>query len=278
VRLRLDILDPMWRFRFIPRTYDIRCERKSRLDGTKMGSVDGSKGPALSRTGLSDVLGGQVRKWPWEWVLLHGERVALYSPGWGLILPQLDSSYQLIHTLSPIGDQLVGDFHDFRLTENGTALVTIYDIIPADLSSLNGPTFGWIYDGIFQEIDIATGDLVFEWRASEHYQIDESFMPLDGGKTRDEPYDFFHINSVDKDPDGNYYISSRHMHTVTCLNPSGDVLWILGGQRNHFTDLSSGSATNFTWQHDARWHPNHSLTMAQVRMTTDSQRPNTAAD
>jgi len=101
-----------------------------------------------------------------------------------------------------------------------------------DLSSLNGPTSSWIYDDVFREIDITTDDLVFEWQAFERYQIDESFVPLDNtGRTRDEPYDFFHINSVDKDPDRNYYISSRHMYTVTCLRPSGDILWILGGLR-----------------------------------------------
>jgi len=61
VRPSLDIPGPMWRFRFIPGTYDIRCKKKSRLDGAQIGGVDESKDPALSRTGFSDVLGRQVR-------------------------------------------------------------------------------------------------------------------------------------------------------------------------------------------------------------------------
>lgn len=155
-----------------------------------------------------------------------------------------------------------GDLHEFRLTEDGTALVTAYDIIPADLSSLSGPAAGWIYDGILQEIDIATGILIFEWRASEHHQVNDTFLPIGNrGRTNDTAFDFFHINSVDKDPQGNYLISARHMHTVTCISPTGDILWILGGRANDFTDLSSGAATNFAWQHHARWHSNNTITV-----------------
>lgn len=162
----------------------------------------------------------------------------------------------------PVGDHLEGDLHEFRLTENGTALITIYDMIPADLSALKGPASGWIHDGVFQEIDLTTGALIFEWRASEHYQISDTFLPLGNrGRTRDAAFDFFHINSVEKDPQGNYYISARHTHTVTCISPSGDVLWILGGRANEFTDLSSGAATNFAWQHHVRWHSNNSITL-----------------
>jgi hypothetical protein len=179
-----------------------------------------------------------------------------------LILFQLDSLYEVFREISPVGENLDGDLHEFRLTENGTALMTSYDIIPADLSSLNGPASGWIYDGVFQEIDVATGALIFEWRASEHYQVNDTFLPIsNSGRTSDTAFDFFHINSVDKDPQGNYYISSRHTHTVTCINPTGDVLWVLGGRANDFIDLSSGWATNFAWQHHARWHSNNTITL-----------------
>jgi len=116
------------------------------------------------------------------------------------------------------------------------------------------PVHGWIADSVFQEIDIATGELLFEWRASQHYEAIESYMthPL-AGYISAIPFDFFHINSVDKDSQGNYLISSRHMHTITCISPTGEILWILGGRRNEFKDLSNGKAINFKWQHDARW-------------------------
>lgn len=156
-----------------------------------------------------------------------------------------------------------GDLHDFVITANDTALVTIYDPIPADLTSVGGPELGWLYDGVFQEIDIATGELLFEWRASHFYPPDSSFEPIrDRGYERTLGYDYYHLNSVDKDDQGRYLVSGRHTHTVTCVDGStGGVLWTLGGKMNEFSDTSDGVATGFTWQHDARWQDPRTLTL-----------------
>lgn len=35
---------------------------------------------------------------------------------------------------------------------------------------------------------------------------------------------------------------------------TGAPIWILGGKKNQFKDLSGGNATNFKYQHDARFH------------------------
>ncbi|KAL1980825.1 hypothetical protein VTN96DRAFT_3520 [Rasamsonia emersonii] len=174
----------------------------------------------------------------------------------------LDSSYTERYVVSAVGD-FDGDLHEFKITENDTALVTIYDPVPADLSSIGGPESGWIFDGVFQEIDIATGELIFEWRASEHFPINSSFLELDGrGHNKETAFDFFHINSVDKDPWGNYLVSARNTHTISSIDSNtGVLLWTLGGHLNEFTDLSGGAATNFSWQHDARWHGNNTLTI-----------------
>jgi hypothetical protein len=158
--------------------------------------------------------------------------------------------------INPVGSY-GGDLHDFQLTPDGTALVTIYDPIMMDLRSVGGPKIGWINDCLFQELDIATGELIFEWRASDKFAVGTTYEMLSGetGNRRDSAFDFFHINSVDKEEQGNYIISSRHMHAIFCISRStGDVLWTLGGKDNEFKDLSNGEATGFSWQHDARWH------------------------
>jgi hypothetical protein len=109
-------------------------------------------------------------------------------------------------------------------------------------------------DNFFQEINLETGELIFQWKASDHFDPVETYMtnPF-GGHWESIPFDYYHINSVDKDSQGNYIISSRHFHHVVCVSPTGETLWILGGRDNQFTDLSDGQATNFKWQHDARW-------------------------
>ncbi|KAK5944019.1 hypothetical protein PMZ80_003300 [Knufia obscura] len=173
----------------------------------------------------------------------------------------LDSSYQVYKQFSA-ANSIEGDFHEFSITENGTALLTMYPITPADLTSLGVKGQGWIYDGVFQEIDIETGELLFEWRASDHYAVNETFYPIDTVKQApNNVFDFFHINSIDKDEAGNYYISSRFMHTITCISPTGEIRWIYGGKRNGFTDLSDGAATDFKFQHHARLHDNGTMTI-----------------
>ena len=178
-----------------------------------------------------------------------------------LIEFKLDSSYEVFKVISPHGD-IQGDLHEFSITDQGTALMTIYDTKQIDLSAVGGKANGWIYDSSFQELDIETGRLIFSWSASEHYEVDETYAPIGGtGGSESKAFDFFHINSIDKDPAGNYYISSRYMHTITCISPSGDIIWILGGKRNSFDDLSAGAATNFSWQHHANWHPDDVITI-----------------
>jgi hypothetical protein len=157
---------------------------------------------------------------------------------------------------------LNGDLHEFHITTNNTALITIYHNHETDCTELGLGSTCWINDSLFQEIDIETGELIFQWQASDNVNMDDTFRRPSGndGKTEEDAFDFFHINSVDKDPLGNYYISSRYMHAVLCISPSGKTLWHLGG-KNNFTDLSEGEATNFSWQHHANWHANNTLSI-----------------
>lgn len=140
--------------------------------------------------------------------------------------------------------------------------MTIYQKAEADMSGY-GIDQGWIFDSLFQEIDIETGELLFEWHASNHFAIHDSEQPLNGlGRSSNSAFDFFHINSIDKDANGDYLISSRYMCAVVCVShEDGRVLWQLGGKDNSFTDLSDGAATDMAWNHHAAWHENTTLTV-----------------
>ncbi|KAJ5691144.1 hypothetical protein N7488_011879 [Penicillium malachiteum] len=181
----------------------------------------------------------------------HGKSMGGHGRGaWTM----LDSSYTPRFEISAVGN-LEGDMHDFQITENGTAFFIVYDIQPADLREIDGPEYGYMSDCLFQEINIATGDLIFEWRMSEHVPLNASYEELQNrGWSSDDAFDAFHMNSIHKDSTGNYLISARHIHSIMSIDSqTGEILWILGGKMNEFVDTSEGRATNFGWQHDARW-------------------------
>ncbi|KAK6956165.1 hypothetical protein Daesc_001438 [Daldinia eschscholtzii] len=157
---------------------------------------------------------------------------------------------------------LDADLHDFRITPSGTALITVYHVIHKDLSEVGKNHIGPVWDCVIQEIDLETGLAVFQWQASDHWNLVDSYREIGDDGEGDRAYDYFHMNSIDKDARGNYLTSSRYMHSLTYINgTTGEVIWILGGKRNMFRDLSNGTATNFAYQHDARWSGKDTITL-----------------
>jgi hypothetical protein len=161
-----------------------------------------------------------------------------------------DSSYRVTHTIRA-HQGLQADLHEFALTPQGTALITVYRPRRADLRSLGGPASGWVISGVAQEIDVATGDLVFEWDSLDHVPVTESHQRFNGGTHRN-PYNYFHINSISLASDGDLLISSRNTWTIyKVARPSGRVVWRLGGRKSNF---SLGHGARFYWQHHVREH------------------------
>ncbi len=102
-----------------------------------------------------------------------------------------DTSYREIHRFSP-GNGYSGDLHEFTLTSRGTALISIYNEAPANLSLYGGPAKGTVLEGIVQELDVKTGKVLLEWHSLEHAGPDESFRDPPAGR----PWDYFHLNSI----------------------------------------------------------------------------------
>ncbi|RKU41354.1 hypothetical protein DL546_001801 [Coniochaeta pulveracea] len=81
------------------------------------------------------------------------------------------------------------------------------------------------------------------------------------------------MNSVDKDAAGNYLVSARYTRSLTYINgTNGEVIWVLGGKKNRFRDLSGGRATDFAYQHDARWDATGS-TLTLFDNAVDNENP-----
>ena len=177
------------------------------------------------------------------WVGLHTG----YGQGEYVIL---DRSYREVKRFGA-GNGYDGDHHEFLITPQGTALITIYHKVPMDTSSMGGSADGTVLDGIAREMDIETGEILFDWHSLEHVGLEESYSS--------KPYDYFHINSVDVYDDEHVLISSRNTWTIYKVNrKTGEVVWRFGGKKS---DFEMGEGTRTAYQHDARWHGDGTLTV-----------------
>lgn len=111
--------------------------------------------------------------------------------GWGDGLV-LDDAYNEVHRVNVHNLSAKNDLHEFEFTGHGTAIVTAYPQVSMDLRAYHGSRRGFLLDGVFQEIDIETNEILFQWRASDHVDLADSYYKVE------RKWDFFHINSVQK--------------------------------------------------------------------------------
>jgi hypothetical protein len=165
-----------------------------------------------------------------------------------------DDHYRQIATVQA-GNGLSADGHEFLITPSNTALILAYTTATADLTSIGGPANQIVIDGVVQEIDIATGKVLFEWRSNDHVPYGQSEQPLPVSATT--PWDWFHINAVHLDKDGNLLVDARNTWTTYKVNRhTGDILWQLGGKASTFRLVAApgqvldNAGAIFAWQHD----------------------------
>ena len=183
----------------------------------------------------SEYRGKPVLVW-WEGKILASG----YGQGEAVLV---DRGYREIARVRAAGGRAM-DLHALTLTPQGTALFTCYpETVTMDLSSMGGPKNNQVLGSIIQEVDIASGRLLFEWHGLQHIPVSASEEPMA------EPYDYLHINSIQPLSDGSLFVSARHTWALYKLDRgTGSVIWTLGGKRSGF---QMGPGAQFAWQHDA---------------------------
>lgn len=169
----------------------------------------------------------------------------------------LDSTYQPVARFQIGNGYTGGDLHELLLTPTGTAVLSTYHPVVWDLSAVGGPRYGVALDNIVQELEIETGRVLFEWHSLDDVAIDESFFTVPSHP--DTAFDYFHLNSIDVDENGDFYVSSRHTSTIYKIGrATGAVAWRLNGSKS---DFEMGEGTSFGLQHDARWRGDGQLSL-----------------
>jgi hypothetical protein len=166
----------------------------------------------------------------------------------------MDSHYRTIATISA-GNGLHADLHDFQLAPGGVAYITAYNPIRCDLHSVEGSRSGAIVDTAIQMIDMRTGLVRWEWHSLDHVAPAESEVETPEDTV---PWDYFHLNSIDRRANGDLLISARSTWAGYELERgTGRILWRLGGNRSSF---KMGPGTKMAWQHDGRFLADGELT------------------
>ncbi|WP_236060632.1 arylsulfotransferase family protein [Actinacidiphila acididurans] len=169
-----------------------------------------------------------------------------------------DSHYRLLSTVFA-RHGFSADEHEFLLTRRGTALFLATRPVPMDLTRYGGPADGAILDSEIQEVDLATGRLVFSWDMLRHVDPALSEVPASDASSSGGVWDAYHLNSIDEGPDGRLLLSSRNMWAIYQISRgTGRIQWQLGGRRSDFT---FGPGADFYWQHDARYRPGNRISM-----------------
>jgi hypothetical protein len=167
----------------------------------------------------------------------------------------MNSSYQTVARVRG-GNGLRADLHEFQIAPHDIAYVTAYNPIRCDLSPVKGARDGAIVDTAIQEIDMKTGLVRWEWHSVDHVGASESETEA---PTTATPWDWFHLNSIDPEPDGDIFISARSTWAGYQLEGgTGKVLWRLGGLESSF---KMGPGTETAWQHDGRVLPDGEITL-----------------
>ena len=165
-----------------------------------------------------------------------------------------DDTYKPVATVRT-GNGYSYDLHELTITPRNTALVMAYERFERSLKAWGGPSEAKIVDNIIQEVDIKTGQVVFEWHSFGNVSPDESLIPVP--KNRGSEWEYFHANAIDLDRDGNFLISARNTSTIYKVNrATGKIMWRLGGKKS---DFKLGPGVRFDWQHSLRVLPNGDL-------------------
>jgi Arylsulfotransferase (ASST) len=165
-----------------------------------------------------------------------------------------DASYRPVATVRG-ANGIRADLHEFQITPQNTALISAYYPVFWPVPGSKKPRL--VLDSVAQEVDIATGLVLFQWDSLDHVGLSDSHLATP--RVTGHPYDYFHINSIQQDTDGNWVISARDTWAVYKVShQSGAVIWTLGGKHSSF---KMGKGTGFAFQHDARVRDHDEITI-----------------
>jgi hypothetical protein len=162
------------------------------------------------------------------------------------------------------------DVHELQLLDNGNYLLGMQYPYTADTSAFGGSVNSQVLGIQILEIT-PNGRIVYRWASGDHISVSETpqrwwDMPI----LDREPYDASHWNAVELVGKNRMLLSFRHLDAIYMVNrTTGAIIWKLGGtptpQSLDVIGDPHAGPTLFGGQHDARIHPNGTISIHDNR-------------
>ena len=166
----------------------------------------------------------------------------------------LDEHYEPLMRVAA-GNGYMTNTHELQLTSRGSAYLPAYARVRESRCECT------VSDFLLQEVDVETGDVLFEWHSLDHVPLSASYRP----RPRDgRSWDYFHGNSIEPARAGGrtIIVSARNTSAVYGIDRgTGEVRWTLGGKQDDFGLVERHPRWQFCAQHDARRLPNGDITI-----------------
>ncbi|GMG07604.1 unnamed protein product [Aspergillus oryzae] len=169
--------------------------------------------------------------------------------GYGVIL---DNAYNIKKKIPMPDEYGAFDIHEFNILDDGkTAMAITYREHEIALDTMDRPgEHTHVLSGGFVKIDLNSEKINYVWDGVDKVALSESVTVNKETPPVGPPgWDYVHINSIDKNDDGDYIISYRFTNTIYMISgQDGNIMWRLGGQ---YTDFEQDFT--FSKQHDAKF-------------------------
>lgn len=187
-----------------------------------------------------------------------------------------DLNFNLIDSIKPING-FTNDSHEFEVLANGNYLISgksdsVVDYSAYTFNEIPGGKNTHLVGFTIQEFDAMSHNLLFEWNSNDFLDPFETYDSIYGYDST--AFDYCHGNSIEKDSDGNYLVSMRHMDAIFKIDKNnGSIIWKLGGKNSDFTFVNDNG---FSGQHDCRRLSNGDISLfdnANSAMAPKISRP-----
>lgn len=169
------------------------------------------------------------------------------------------------------------DLHEIFITPENTMVVTANNATQADLTNVGGNADGWIVEAQVYEIDVATNEVLFEWKSLDHRDdlpLNASVYPLGSegydGSSQQTAWGYFHINAASRYQDG-FILSSRYLSSAIAIDSRGEIKWRLQGMNGG--EFTLGDGADFRYQHHIRVVEEHNSSCVKLRLHDNHNCP-----